>query len=67
MKWENYLFGKSYDKAKDEERIKYGVINFVNDHEGIKNCAQFGSSFLVLKNTIRRRCTITNRRKYGPG
>ena len=34
--WENYLFGNSYDFATGKERIKYGVMNFVNDHRGFE-------------------------------
>ena len=42
-------------------------MNFVNDFGGIKSCANYGSSYLVLNQNVRKRCTITNRRKYGPG
>jgi hypothetical protein len=65
--WERHLFGQFYDEAKDEERVKYGVMNFVNDAQGVKSCSSYGSSFLVLNKNVRRRCTITNKRKYGPG
>lgn len=67
IKWEGYLFDERYSFAEDEERIKYGVMNFVNDVKGIKSCSGYGSSFMVLNKNVRRRCTITNKRKYGPG
>ena len=63
-KWENFLFGSCYDDAKGKDRVKYGVMNFMNDHRGLKSCSQYGESYFVLKQHVRPRCTITNKRKY---
>lgn len=57
-KWEKDLFGGKYDKAKGPERPKYGVQNVMNDHRGVKKCAQYGDSYLVLKD-VRLRCTFS--------
>ena len=31
------------------DRCKYGVLNAMNDHRGVVKCAQYGDSYLVLK------------------
>lgn len=66
-RWEEHLFGDHYSNAADEERVKYGVMNFSNDHKGVKSCSQYGSSYMVLNYDVRRRCTISDKRKYGAG
>lgn len=33
--WEQNLFNKIYDKAKPEERVKYGALNIMKDPSGI--------------------------------
>lgn len=48
--WENRMFNNIYDKATPNERVKYGVLNVVSDPYGIAVCAQYGDSYLLLKN-----------------
>eukprot|EP00408_Alexandrium_pacificum_P067218 CAMPEP_0171177750 /NCGR_PEP_ID=MMETSP0790-20130122/12400_1 /TAXON_ID=2925 /ORGANISM="Alexandrium catenella, Strain OF101" /LENGTH=628 /DNA_ID=CAMNT_0011642657 /DNA_START=16 /DNA_END=1904 /DNA_ORIENTATION=- len=58
-KWERDLFAGCYDKApKGGDRPKYGVQNVMNDHRGVIRCAQYGESYLILKDT-RLRCTFS--------
>lgn len=42
-------------------------MNFVNDSKGMSLCLRYGSSFMVLNKNVRKRCTITNQRKYAEG
>lgn len=65
--WERHLFGNVYDRCRDGERVKYGVINFTNDKNGIAKCQGYGMSTMVLKQNVRKRCTISHNRKYGQG
>lgn len=58
VKWERDLFGGCYDKAKGFDRCKYGVQNVMNDYRGVVRCAQYGDSYLVLKD-VRLRCTFS--------
>jgi len=43
------MFDKKYTKASDFERVKYGVINFTNDPQGVGACVSYGQSYLLLK------------------
>ena len=54
------MFDSKYAKATDFERVKYGVINFTNDPKGVKVCAGYGASYLLLKEHVRERCTFTD-------
>jgi len=56
--WEHDLFGGAYDGCQGAQRIKYGVANVMNDYRGVVSCAQYGDSYLVLKN-VRLRCTFS--------
>jgi len=57
-KWERDLFGGLYDGARGSERCKYGVLNAMNDYRGVVKCAQYGDSYIVLRD-IRLRCTFS--------
>ena len=35
--------------SQGHDRCKYGVLNAMNDHRGVVKCAQYGDSYLVLK------------------
>lgn len=48
--WEDRMFNSIYHYAKPTERVKYGVLNVLNDPYGIPSCAGYGESFLLLKN-----------------
>ena len=48
--WENRMFNNIYDRASPQERVKYGVLNVVNDPNGIAACAQYGDAYLLLRN-----------------
>lgn len=57
-KWERDLFSGAYDQAQGFDRPKYGVQNVMNDHRGVVKCAQYGDSYLILKD-VRLRCTFS--------
>jgi hypothetical protein len=44
--------------------VKYGVLNIVNDPQGVKSCYMYGHSYLVLKN-VRLRSTFSSRDSGG--
>ena len=59
--WENRLFNNVYNKSNDHDRVKYGVLNIVNDPSGVKSCVGYGDSYLVLNNdTVRFRCSFAS-------
>eukprot|EP00927_Polykrikos_kofoidii_P022143 TRINITY_DN20730_c0_g1_i2.p1 TRINITY_DN20730_c0_g1~~TRINITY_DN20730_c0_g1_i2.p1 ORF type:complete len:1655 (+),score=292.53 TRINITY_DN20730_c0_g1_i2:723-4967(+) len=62
--WESQLFGEAYQDVKPFERPKYGVLNVTNDYRGVASAAQYGDSFLVLKD-VRLRCTFASRDSGG--
>lgn len=57
--WETDLFMGSYDTPDvlPAHRVKYGVINVMNDYRGVSGTEAYGDSYLVLKN-VRLRCTF---------
>ena len=55
------MFDTKYDKAKDFERVKYGVINFTNDPKGVQCAKIYGPSYFLLKSHVRDRCTFTDK------
>jgi hypothetical protein len=66
-KWETNLFGTLYKGCQNHERIKYGVMNYANDVFGVKKCQYYGESIILLKDTLRHRCTLCDARKYSTG
>merc|ERR1719343_912011 len=60
--WEKRLFGPDFGReVTAAERPKYGCINMTADPLGVPCATQYGSSYLVLKNSLRWRCTFTSR------
>jgi len=60
--WEDSLFNRIYHSASGFERVKYGVLNIVNDPQGVLSCRGYGDSYLWLKNeTVRLRTSFANR------
>merc|ERR1712190_573959 len=60
--WERRVFGDGCDDTPPTECPKYGTINLTNAACGVRKAAyQYGKSYLVLKNSLRWRCTMTNR------
>lgn len=58
--WENRLFNNIYSVGcPDFDRVKYGVLNIVNDPQGVKCCYGYGNSYLVLKK-VRLRTSFAN-------
>jgi plastocyanin domain-containing protein len=41
--------------------VKYGVINFTNDPKGVNCAVGYGQSYLLLKEHVRARCTMTDK------
>jgi len=58
--WEEKLFGECYKDALPFERPKYGVLDIMNDPEGVAAAKEYGRSYAILKQA-RFRCTITPR------
>ena len=58
--WERRMFGDVYDN-KDTERPVYGNLNLVPHRSGDRSARQYGGSYMVLKEPVRKRCTITSR------
>merc|ERR1712061_170924 len=54
-------FGGAYDGVSASERPVYGTINLTNADCGVRACAHYGPSYLVLKDSVRWRCTLTDR------
>ena len=57
--WEDRLFNRAYQGSAAHDRVKYGVLNVVQDAAGVRACAQYGTSFLVLKE-VRLRTTFSD-------
>lgn len=56
--WERNLFGEAYEGAEPFERVKYGVLNTMNNKQGVLPCNMYGDSYMVLRDA-RLRCTCT--------
>jgi len=60
--WERRMYGDTYHREVEPgDRPKYGCLNMTNDPQGVPLATQYGSSYLVLKNSLRWRCTFTSR------
>eukprot|EP00928_Gymnodinium_smaydae_P082424 TRINITY_DN6576_c0_g1_i2.p1 TRINITY_DN6576_c0_g1~~TRINITY_DN6576_c0_g1_i2.p1 ORF type:complete len:641 (-),score=147.14 TRINITY_DN6576_c0_g1_i2:46-1902(-) len=65
--WEDRLFSGIYENAEAVDRVKYGVLNMVNDPCGIANVAkQYGADYLVLRG-VRLRTTFSDRDSCNQG
>jgi hypothetical protein len=49
VSWEDRMFGNIYHDATPFERVKYGVLNVLNDPYGVQACYGYGNSYLRLK------------------
>lgn len=49
VRWENRMFNNIYNNSSPYERVKYGVLNALNDPYGVKACSGYGDSYLELK------------------
>jgi hypothetical protein len=66
INWEDRLFGEYYHSATPFERVKYGVLNMVNDPNGVAACRGcYGDSYLLLRD-VRLRCTLTSKDSSSP-
>lgn len=57
--WERDLFCSAYE-APDVtpfDRVKYGVLNVMNDYRGVARTEMYGDSYFVMKD-VRLRCTF---------
>merc|ERR1712176_1453753 len=57
--WETRMWGDCYD-GFDALRPKYGCMNLADDPQGDYQATQYGTSYFVLKNSVRWRCSITS-------
>lgn len=64
--WEKRLFDGAYEDAPPQERPVYGTVNLTNMPGGVGACAQYGRSYLVLKNSLRWRTTMADRDSSSP-
>jgi len=65
--WEERLFPGIYSNVKAADRVKYGVLNAVNDPRGISTVAtQYGKDYLVLRG-VRLRTTFSDRDSCNKG
>jgi len=65
-RWEDELFRGAYHGAVAFERCKYGALNVVNDPQGVRNCRQYGLSYLLLRG-VRLRTTFSATDSAGMG
>lgn len=56
--WEQNLFGKAYDNCKGSERVKYGVVNILNQKNGVSSALAYGNSYIELKNEVKERSSF---------
>jgi len=49
--WEDQLFLSAYKKVPAFDRCKYGVLNVINDPQGVRCCKQYGTSYFLLRGT----------------
>jgi hypothetical protein len=62
--WEVKLFNGAYSFSKATipfDRCKYGVLNTTGDSTGVKGAKGYGTSYLILRPEVRRRCTFCAR------
>lgn len=57
--WENNLFNSIYGDDDGFYRVKYGPLNFTNDQKGVMAAHGYGTSYLLLRNDLKERTTIT--------
>jgi len=57
--WEDNMFNSIYHNDIDgSERVKYGAFNITNNPKGATCCRSYGSSYMVLKNDVKKRTTM---------
>lgn len=52
------MFGPAYDRCSAFQRPKYGCVNITGDIEGVKPARNYGDLHIILKKSIRHRCTF---------
>ena len=57
--WEARLFNNIYGDDDGFYRVKYGPLNITNNHDGVVAAKGYGDSYLLLKNNIKERTTLT--------
>ena len=56
--WEQNLFGKMYDNCQGYERVKYGVLNILDQPMGVLTAYGYGDSYLELKTKVKERSSF---------
>jgi len=59
--WEERFFGTAFSGCHPSERPKYGCLNLTGDPKGVPQATQYGTSYFIMKNSIRWPVTITSR------
>lgn len=57
--WESACFLGLYDNATNFDRPKYAALNYLNCPQGIPDTRRYGQWYFTLKDSLRKRCTIT--------
>lgn len=57
--WEAYHFMDIYNDATPFEKPKYGALNYLNHPQGVCGAEHYGTWFIVLKPTLRKRVSCT--------
>ena len=58
-KFERALFGEFY-RGHDLERPRYGSLNLMKKCTGVSKALRYGKSYMVLKDHVKRFCTMTS-------
>jgi hypothetical protein len=56
--WEDNLFSDIYKESIAEEKVKYGCINLYSKQYGCCSAKQYGESYMILKNNVKKRCSF---------
>lgn len=59
ISWEKRLFNDIYKDDDGFNRVKYGPLNITNSPNGVNAAIGYGDSYLLLKNEIKNRTTLT--------
>lgn len=58
--WESLIFDGLYDDREDDsDRVKYGAIHLTYQRAGVVSLYMYGKSYLILRETVKERATIT--------
>lgn len=56
--WEKNLFGSIYVDSTAHEKVKYGVVNMLNNPAGVTTAHSYGDSYFKLKQSVKTRTSF---------